>query len=62
MSFAAAAPDEGDPSLDPGEHDRFGWFSYAEADAALDWPVEPDALPHRRAALRILRARLLLGD
>lgn len=58
VSFAAEAPAGLNPSPDPDEHDCFGWFSFEEAEALLEWPVEADALPHRRAALRILMARL----
>jgi lipoyl(octanoyl) transferase len=58
VSFAAAAPPGLDPVLDVGEHDCFGWFGYEEAQTLLEWPVEADALPHRRAALRVLMARL----
>ncbi len=57
VAFSAEAPAGLDPSLDPDEHDCFGWFSFEETEALLEWPVEDDALPHRRAALRILRAR-----
>ena len=58
VSFAAEVPVGPDPILDGEEHDRFGWFGFEEAEALLDWPVEDEALPHRRAALRNLRARL----
>jgi dATP pyrophosphohydrolase len=58
VSFAAAAPSGLDPVLDPREHDRFGWFEYEEARTLLEWPVEADALCHRRAALRALMTRL----
>ncbi len=57
VAFGAEAPD-GDPVLDPQEHDAFAWCSYAEADALLDWPIERDALGARRRALRVLNARL----
>jgi lipoyl(octanoyl) transferase len=62
VSFAAEAPTELDPTLEPREHDCFGWFQFEEAVALLDWPVEHDALPHRRAALRTLLKRLGGGD
>ena len=58
VSFAAAAPSGLDPVLDREEHDRFGWFEYEEAWTLLEWPVEADALRHRRAALRALMTRL----
>jgi lipoyl(octanoyl) transferase len=58
VSFAAEAPVGLAPILDGEEHDRFGWFVLGEAERLLDWPVEHDALPHRRAALRILMSRL----
>lgn len=54
----AAEPSEGDPVLDPLEHDDFSWCSYEEADALLDWPMERDALPGRRETLSVLNARL----
>jgi len=58
VSFAAEGPVGVDPILDGEEHDRFGWFVLGEAERLLDWPVEHDALPHRRAALRTLMSRL----
>ena len=58
VSFAAEAPVGLEPTLDGEEHDRFDWFALDEAERLLDWPVEDDALPHRRAALRILMSRL----
>ena len=58
VSFAAEAPVGLEPTLNGEEHDRFGWFAFGEADRLLDWPVEDDALLHRRAALRILMSRL----
>lgn len=54
VSFAAEAPDDPDPILDPDEHDAFSWFGFEEAWANLDWPIEHDALSHRRAALEAL--------
>ena len=57
IAFGAEAPD-GDPVLDPQEHDALAWCSYAEADALLDWPIEGDALDARRQALSVLNARL----
>jgi lipoyl(octanoyl) transferase len=56
-SFGAEVPD-GDPVLDPREHDAFSWCSHEKADALLDWPVEQDALEARREALHVLNARL----
>ena len=58
VSFAAEGPVGLEPILDGKEHDRFGWFDLGEADRLLDWPVEDDALPYRRTALRNLMARL----
>ena len=58
VSFAAERPAGLEPILDGEEHDRFGWFDLGEADRLLDWPVEDDALPYRRTALRNLMARL----
>jgi 8-oxo-dGTP pyrophosphatase MutT (NUDIX family) len=58
VAFAAEAPNEGDPRLDPLEHDAFAWCSYEKADALLDWPIEQDALAGRREALRALVGRL----
>lgn len=60
VSFAAELRD-GDPVLDPSEHDAFGWYSYEEADALLDWPIERDALAGRRQALSVLNRRLESG-
>lgn len=57
IAFGAEVSD-GDPVLDPQEHDAFAWCSYAEADALLDWPIEGDALDARRQALSVLNARL----
>jgi 8-oxo-dGTP pyrophosphatase MutT (NUDIX family) len=54
VTFGAECP-EGDPILDPQEHDAFAWCSYQQADALLDWPVEHDALVGRREALGVLR-------
>jgi 8-oxo-dGTP pyrophosphatase MutT (NUDIX family) len=56
-SFAAEVPDHA-PALDPREHDRFSWCSYQEAWEMLAWPVESDALPHRRLAIESLRDRM----
>lgn len=56
-AFAAEPPD-GDPTLDPVEHDAFAWCTYEEADALLDWPIEKDALAARRDALRALDDQL----
>jgi 8-oxo-dGTP pyrophosphatase MutT (NUDIX family) len=53
---------EGDPVLDPDEHDAFAWCSHKEADALLDWPIEQDALTGRRQALAALNARLQRGE
>ena len=58
VSFAAEAPVGLEPTLDGAEHDRFEWFPFEEAEVLLDWPVEGDGLPHRRAALQILMSRL----
>ena len=58
VSFAAEAPVGLEPTLDDTEHDRFDWFTFEEAEVLFDWPVEDDALPHRRAALQILMSRL----
>lgn len=57
-AFGAEVPEGSDPVLDPSEHDAFAWCSYAEADGALDWPIEADALEARRRALRLLHERL----
>jgi 8-oxo-dGTP pyrophosphatase MutT (NUDIX family) len=57
VTFAAGLA-EGDPVLDPLEHDAFAWCPYEEADALLDWPIEQDALTGRREALSVLNAQL----
>jgi 8-oxo-dGTP pyrophosphatase MutT (NUDIX family) len=57
----AAESSQGDPVLDPLEHDGFSWCSYEEAEGLLDWPIERDALPGRRKALSVLNARLQGG-
>jgi 8-oxo-dGTP pyrophosphatase MutT (NUDIX family) len=57
VTFAAEVPAL-EPRLDPVEHDDFRWCSYEQADALLDWPIEADALPGRRRALRALAERL----
>lgn len=57
VAFAAELTD-GDPTLDPSEHDAFSWCSYDEAHALLDWPIEKDALAGRREALSVLNAQL----
>jgi lipoyl(octanoyl) transferase len=54
VAFGAGVPNGLDPRLDPAEHDRFAWCDYREADAMLDWPIEADALPGRREALRVV--------
>jgi lipoyl(octanoyl) transferase len=54
----AAEIREGDPTLDPSEHDAFSWCSYDEAHSLLDWPIENDALAGRRKALSVLNTRL----
>jgi lipoyl(octanoyl) transferase len=61
VAFAAEVPDGEEPALDAREHDAFVWCSYEEADAALDWPIEKDALAGRRAALRVACALTRLG-
>jgi lipoyl(octanoyl) transferase len=64
VSVAAFAAElfEGDPVLDPNEHDAFAWCSYEEAKTLLDWPIERDALAGRREALAVLNARLQRGE
>lgn len=57
----AAELSAGEPVLDPREHDAFAWLSYEQASVLLDWPVEPDALAARRAALSLLHT-LLRGE
>jgi 8-oxo-dGTP pyrophosphatase MutT (NUDIX family) len=57
VAFGAEVPDA-DPVLDPREHDAFAWYSYEQARALLDWPIEADALGGRRLALTMLNARL----
>jgi 8-oxo-dGTP pyrophosphatase MutT (NUDIX family) len=57
VAFGAELP-EGDPVLDPQEHDAFAWRAFEEADALLKWPIEQDALAGRREALRVLNAQL----
>jgi 8-oxo-dGTP pyrophosphatase MutT (NUDIX family) len=54
VAFGAEVPAAIDPVLDPAEHDSFAWCTYRQADALLDWPIERDALPGRRQALRAL--------
>ncbi len=58
VPFAAEAPVGLEPTLDGAEHDGFNWFAFEEAEVLLEWPVEDDALRHRRAALQILMSRL----
>jgi lipoyl(octanoyl) transferase len=58
VSFAAEAPVGLEPTLGGTEHDRFEWFTFEEAEVLLEWPVEDDALPHRRSALQMLMSRL----
>jgi lipoyl(octanoyl) transferase len=60
VAFGAEAPAGIDPVLDPAEHDSFAWFSYEQADAVLDWPIEKDALAGRRRALSELAD--VIGD
>jgi dihydroneopterin triphosphate diphosphatase len=40
VAFGAEVPAGMDPVLDPAEHDDFAWYSYEQADAVLDWPIE----------------------
>jgi 8-oxo-dGTP pyrophosphatase MutT (NUDIX family) len=54
VAFGAEVPATVDPVLDPAEHDSFAWCNYRQAEALLDWPIERDALPGRRTALRTL--------
>jgi lipoyl(octanoyl) transferase len=61
VSFAAETPDDLEPVLDPDEHDAFGWFGLEEARALLEWPIEHDALRHRRAALQAALVRATTG-
>jgi 8-oxo-dGTP pyrophosphatase MutT (NUDIX family) len=51
VSFGAEVVAPSSPVLDPVEHDDFAWCTYEAANAALDWPVEADALEGRRQAL-----------
>jgi 8-oxo-dGTP pyrophosphatase MutT (NUDIX family) len=60
VAFGAEVPGATDPVLDPAEHDSFAWYSYEQADAALDWPIERDALAGRRKALSVLAG--MIGD
>lgn len=55
-AFAAEIPDRA-PVLDPAEHDRYAWCSFAAARELLDWPIEADARARRRAVLDRLRDR-----
>jgi hypothetical protein len=58
VAFAAEVTEQGDPKLDPDEHDAFAWCSHRDAAEILDWPVEKDALDGRRSALRELASLL----
>jgi hypothetical protein len=58
MAFGAQLVDPREPVLDPSEHDAWAWVTYEEARARLDWPIERDALPGRRAALAELARRI----
>jgi lipoyl(octanoyl) transferase len=60
VAFAAEVPAAVGPVLDSAEHDSFAWYSFEEAEAALDWPVEHDALAGRRKVLSVLAD--MLGD
>ena len=60
VAFAAEVTAAVDPVLDFAEHDSFAWYRYEEADAALDWPIEQDALAGRRRALSALAD--MIGD
>ena len=60
VAFAAEVPAAAGPVLDSAEHDSFAWYSFEEAEAALDWPVEHDALAGRRKVLSVLAD--MLGD
>lgn len=60
VAFGAEVTAALDPVLDPAEHDSFAWHTYEQADAALDWPIEEDALPGRRRALSLLAE--MIGD
>jgi 8-oxo-dGTP pyrophosphatase MutT (NUDIX family) len=41
---AEVALDQGEPVLDPGEHDQYRWLSAAQALALLVWPDNQEAL------------------
>jgi len=58
VTFGAEIPEQWDPTLDPDEHDAFAWCSHEQAAEMLDWPVETDALDHRRDALHELMSVL----
>jgi lipoyl(octanoyl) transferase len=60
VAFGAEVPAGVDPVLDPAEHDSFAWYSHAQADALLDWPIENDGLAGRRKALSVLAD--MIGD
>jgi 8-oxo-dGTP pyrophosphatase MutT (NUDIX family) len=60
VAFGAEVSAGVDPVLDPAEHDSFAWFSYEQAGAVLDWPIEKDALAGRRKALAVLAD--IIGD
>jgi dihydroneopterin triphosphate diphosphatase len=60
VTFGAEVPAALDPVLDPAEHNSFAWCTYEQAYALLDWPIESDALPGRRKALRTLAN--MIGD
>jgi lipoyl(octanoyl) transferase len=60
VALGAEVTSDLDPVLDPAEHDSFAWYTFEQANAVLDWPIEEDALPGRRRALSILAD--MLGD
>jgi 8-oxo-dGTP pyrophosphatase MutT (NUDIX family) len=54
VCFGAEIASATDQLLDQGEHDAFQWCDYETALGLLEWPIEQDALPGRRRALRVL--------